>query len=107
MFSSSRPCIIDPEAVKVGLCTEDLVMLFIHDLFHGSEETTRIFDLYFHSINNKIKSAYTYTQFVEDVRLSIMEGIFFPIKLFVHEGIKDEEHIWKSINAYKDLVRFD
>ncbi|MEK4107858.1 phosphotransferase [Paenibacillus sp. FSL R10-2791] len=104
MFSSSRPCIIDLEAVKVGLCTEDLVMLFIHDLFHGSEETTRIFDLYFHSINNKIRSAYTYTQFVEDVRLSIMEGLFFPIKLFVHEGIKDEELIWKSINAYKNLV---
>ncbi|WP_313637833.1 phosphotransferase [Paenibacillus sp. FSL K6-0276] len=103
VFNSAKPCIIDLEAVKVGLCTEDLVMLFIHDLFYGSEETSRIFDLYFHSINNKIRSEYTYTQFVEDVRLSIMEGIFFPLKLFVHDGIKDEELIWKSIAAYKNF----
>ncbi len=104
LYSHAKPCIIDLEAVKVGLCTEDLVMLFIHDLYHGSGETSRIFDLYFYSINKKISTEYTYTQFTKDVRLSIMEGIFFPLKLFVHYGIKEEELIWKSINAYNDLV---
>lgn len=39
--------------------------------------------------------------FIEDIKLSIMEGIFFPIKLFVHNVIKDEELVLKSINAYK------
>ncbi|MDZ7544062.1 phosphotransferase, partial [Clostridium perfringens] len=47
LFSNAKPYIIDLEAVKLGLCTEDLVMLFVHDLFHGSEETLRIFDLYY------------------------------------------------------------
>ncbi|MDQ0193267.1 phosphotransferase [Paenibacillus wynnii] len=98
---NARPYIIDLEAVRVGLCTEDLVMLFIHDLFHGGEETLRIFQLYYTAISHKISCQYSYNQFIEDIRLSIMEGIFFPIKLFVHNGIKDEELVMKSINAYK------
>ncbi|MEF2965833.1 hypothetical protein V3851_08335 [Paenibacillus sp. M1] len=101
----AKPVIIDLEAVKVGLCTDDFVMLFVHDLFHGGEETFRIFDQYYRSLCAKIKNEYTYMQFVEDVRISIMEGIFFPIKLLVHYGIKDEELIWKSINAYNALVK--
>ncbi|MGZ9583730.1 phosphotransferase [Paenibacillus marinisediminis] len=104
LFSNARPYIIDLEAVKLGLCTEDLVMLFVHDLFHGSEETLRIFDLYYHSLRNKITGEYTYHQFMEDIEISIMEGVFFPLKLFVHHGVRDEELVWKSLNAYKYLV---
>lgn len=104
LVGNSRPYIIDLEAVRVGLCTEDLVMLFIHDLFHGGEETLRIFELYYRAICSKISSEYTYDQFGEDIRISLMEGIFFPLKLFVHNGVKDEELVLKSINAYKTLI---
>lgn len=104
LFGNSRPYIIDLEAVRVGLCTEDLVMLFIHDLFHGGDETLRIFELYYRAICSKISGEYTYDQFVEDIRISLMEGIFFPLKLFVHNGVKDEELVLKSINAYMTLI---
>jgi hypothetical protein len=101
LISNAKPYIIDLEAVRLGLCTEDLVMLFIHDLFHGAEETLRIFQLYYTAVSNKISFQYSYNQFIEDIKLSIMEGVFFPIKLFVHNSIEDEELALKSINAYK------
>ncbi|MCL6604834.1 MAG: ecdysteroid 22-kinase family protein [Paenibacillus sp.] len=104
LMSNSRPYIIDLEAVRVGLCTEDLVMLFIHDLYHGGEDTLRIFEMYYDSICSKISSEYTYDQFKEDTRLSIMEGIFFPLKLYTHYGVEDEELVWKSLNAYISLI---
>lgn len=101
---NSEPIIIDLEAVRVGLCTEDLVMLFIHDIFHGGEETLHKFQLYYRSICSKITFEYSYEQFLEDSKISIMEGIFFPLKLFLHNGIKDEELVLKSLNAYKAFV---
>ncbi|MGP0586636.1 phosphotransferase [Paenibacillus timonensis] len=104
LIGHARPYIIDLEAVRVGLCTEDLVMLFIHDLYHGGEETLHIFQMYYRSICSKIPCEYTYDQFIEDIRTSIMEGIFFPLKLFVHNGVKDEELILKSLNAYQSLI---
>lgn len=33
-----------------------------------------------------------------------MEGIFFPLKLFVHQGVKDEELLHKSLDAYQVLT---
>lgn len=104
LISHAKPCIIDLEAVRIGLCTEDLVMLFIHDLFHGWEESLSIFQMYYRSICSKIPCDYRYDQFMEDIRVSLMEGIFFPLKLFVHNGIEDEELVMKSINAYRALM---
>lgn len=104
LTNNAKPYIIDLEAVKVGLCTEDLVMLFIHDLYHGGEETLPILHMYYRSICSKISCEYTYDQFIEDIRISIMEGIFFPLKLFVHNGVKDKELVLKSLNAYKTLI---
>lgn len=96
----SPPYIIDLEAVRCGLCTEDLVMLFIHDLFHG-EATLALFDSYYASLRPRIAATYSYHQFSEDCRTAIREGIFFPMKLFTHHGVEDEELVWKSIHAYK------
>lgn len=101
---NDKPYIIDLEAVRVGLCTEDLVMLFIHDLFHGGEETLHIFQMYYRAICMKISCEYTYDQFLEDIKISVMEGVFFPLKLFVHNGVKDEELVLKSLQAYKFLI---
>ncbi|MFD1177996.1 aminoglycoside phosphotransferase family protein [Paenibacillus puldeungensis] len=103
--SLSKPRLIDFEAVRIGLCTEDLVTLFIHDFFHGGTETLSLFEQYYRSLCSKISSEYTYDQFQEDVRMSVMEGLFFPLKLFVHQGVEDEELIWKSIHAYKMIAQ--
>lgn len=104
LIGNAKPYIIDLEAVRVGICTEDLVMLFIHDLFHGGEETLHIFQMYYRAICTKISSEYTYNQFLEDMKISLMEGVFFPLKLFVHNDVKDEELILKSLQAYKFLI---
>lgn len=100
----SRLYLIDLEAVRAGLCTEDLVMLFIHDLFHGGEETKRIFELYYQLLCDKGTVSYPWDQFIDDIKFSIREGIFFPLKLFAHEDVKEEELVWKSLTAYKSLI---
>lgn len=105
LHSLSKPRLIDFEAVRIGLCTEDLVTLFVHDFFHGGPETLRLFEQYYRSLCGKISSEYTYDQFREDLRVSILEGLFFPLKLFVHEGVEDEELLWKSIHAYKMIAK--
>ncbi|MFP4978039.1 phosphotransferase [Paenibacillus sp. CN-4] len=67
LHDKTGPRILDLEAVKVGLCTEDLVMLFVHDLFHGGEETQCIFDTYYRELCRRIGSGYSYSQFTEDI----------------------------------------
>lgn len=79
-------------------------MLFVHDLFHGGEETQCIFDTYYRELCRRIGSGYSYSQFTEDIRIAVMEGLFFPLKLYVYEGVRDEELVYKSLNAYKQLL---
>lgn len=104
LSAQDKPCIIDLEAVKLGVCTEDLMMLFVHDLFHGPEATWRIFDLYYQALGKEITATYSHAQFVADVRTAIMEGVFFPIKLYTHYGVHEEELAWKSLNAYQGMI---
>lgn len=97
--------LIDLEAIRIGLCTEDLVMLFIHDLFHGKESTPEILKTYYRYLLSKDEGmTYTYNDFMEDFKVSLSEGIFFPLKLFTHNGIRDEELLHRSISAYKAFV---
>lgn len=77
---------------------------FVHDLFHGGEETQRIFDTYYRELCRRIGGGYSYFQFTEDIRIAVMEGLFFPLKLYVHEGVRDEELVYKSLTAYKQLL---
>lgn len=50
-------------------------------------------------IPRRIGSGYTFGQFEADARISLLEGIFFPLKLFVHHGVEDEELVLKSVRA--------
>ncbi|SEU19473.1 phosphotransferase [Paenibacillus sp. NFR01] len=104
LSTQGKLCLIDLEAVKLGLCTEDLMMLFVHDLFHGPEATFRIFDQYYQALNQHIREIYDDAQFAADVRTAIMEGIFFPVKLYTHYGIQEQELVSKSLDAYRGMT---
>lgn len=97
--------IIDLEAIRIGLCTEDLVMLFIHDLFHGQEITLEILKTYYGYLTRDDKGiVYSYDEFMEDFKFSLSEGIFFPLKLFTLHGIRDVEFLHRSLSAYKAFI---
>ncbi|WP_162551301.1 phosphotransferase [Paenibacillus tepidiphilus] len=98
------PVLIDLEAVRIGLCTEDLVMLFVHDFYHGGAGTLEILRQYYGLLNAQVGSSYGWELFMQDMQWSLMEGLFFPAKLLAHEGVQDEELVWKSIQALRGLL---
>ncbi|WP_222850436.1 phosphotransferase [Paenibacillus tengchongensis] len=98
------PVLIDLEAVRTGLCSEDLVMLFVHDFHHGEAQTMAILQQYYDILHAGLVQTYPWEQFMEDMRWSLMEGLFFPAKLLAHEGVQDEELAWKSIEACRALL---
>ena len=79
--------VIDMEAVRMGLCTEDLAMLLALHIGPEKERVKPLLDIYYESLN-KIVTGYSYEMFLADYRISVMEAMFFPIRLINH-GICD------------------
>lgn len=97
--------LLDYEALRVGLFSDDLVMLLIHDLYHGAPITKRLFDQYYQCVQADIKRHLTSALFERSMCHSITDGLFFPMKLFAQYGVKDQELVMKSLDAYERLVR--
>lgn len=96
--------LLDYEAFRVGFFTDDFVMLWIHDLYHGPSLTHQIFHQAYQALSPKIHQILTPALFDQCLRHSLSEGLFFPMKLFAQNGIKDKDLIMKSIDAYEHLV---
>ena len=77
---------IDMQAIRMGLCTEDLAMLAA---LHMSEnaETMPLLDHYYHRLTETVKD-YSYETFIADYKISVAENMFFPIRL-INRGITD------------------
>ena len=95
---------LDYEAIRVGLFGEDLVMLLVHDLYHGAEETRRMFGRYYQCLPDGIRQRLTPALFEHCTRHVLSEGLFFPMKLFAHYGVNDEALVRKSLDAFEQLV---
>lgn len=95
---------LDYEALRVGLFTDDFVMLFIHDLYHGAAVTQQVSNIFYHQFPDDIRNHLTPELFAYSLRSSLSEGLFFPMKLFTHSGVRDRELVMKSLDAYKHLV---
>jgi hypothetical protein len=96
--------LLDYEAFRVGLFGDDLVMLLIHDLYHGASITRQMLYEYYQCIQDDIKNYLTPVLYERSIRHSITEGLFFPMKLYAHSGVKDQELVMKSLDAYEQLV---
>lgn len=90
---------IDFEALRVGLVTEDLVMLIGLHL----EPDFIIAKMYYDEYFNKLRREnYSYDMFEKEIRFSVAEALFFPIKLF-EEGIFDFNMRDNAIQAFETL----
>ncbi|MHB1356341.1 MAG: hypothetical protein ACYCZF_10240 [Anaerolineae bacterium] len=96
--------ILDYEALRVGLFSDDLVMLWIHELYHGAPVTKQIFDHYYRCLPDDIKKYLSPELYVRSMQHSIIDGMFFPFKLFTHYGLIDQARTMNWIDAYERLV---
>jgi transcriptional regulator with XRE-family HTH domain/aminoglycoside phosphotransferase (APT) family kinase protein len=93
---------IDLEAVRMGLCTEDLAMLIALHIEPDKKIAMPLLDHYYRHLCNSIND-YDYETFLNDYKISIMENLFFPVRL-INRGILDFNMRDKSIKAFETFV---
>jgi transcriptional regulator with XRE-family HTH domain len=93
---------IDLQAIRIGLCTEDLAMLLALHIEPDKKLAQPFIDCYYNRLTKSVKN-YSYELFINDFKLSIMESMFFPIRLINH-GIYDFSMRDKAIRAYETFV---
>ena len=102
---------IDPQAVRIGLGTEDLAMLIaLHISCDSSAPDAAVFndtqpwlDYYYQRLSEKVKD-YSYETFMNDYKISVAENLFFPIRLINHRGVFDFRMRDRAIHAFKTFV---
>lgn len=93
---------IDMEAVRIGLCTEDLAMFLA---LHVEPDLKTVKPLLVHYHNSLCENAkdYSFDEFIADYKISVMENMFFPIRL-INRGIFDFNMRDRAIKAFETLV---
>nr|WP_295684303.1 helix-turn-helix transcriptional regulator [uncultured Lachnoclostridium sp.] len=90
------------QAVRMGLCTEDLAMLLALHIESDKMCAKPLLDYYYQSLCEHVKD-YPYEEFINDYKISIAENMFFTIKL-INNGIFDFNMRDKAIKAYETFV---
>lgn len=93
---------IDLEAVRVGLCTEDLAMLLALHIEPDKERAKPLLSHYYECLCRNV-TGYSYEMFMEDYKIAVAEAMFFPIRL-INRGICDFDMRDRAIRAYETFV---
>ena len=96
---------IDLQAIRIGLCTEDLAMLLALHIQPDRKLAEPLINNYYQCLTETV-SDYPYEMFINDLRLSIMENMFFPIQLFT-QGIYDFSMRDRAFKAFETFVLED
>ena len=76
---------IDFEAVRMGLCTDDLAMIVAYHIAPDKKDALPLLDHYYNCLSRKVDE-YSYDEFKKDYITSIIENMFFSIRL-INQGI--------------------
>jgi len=90
------------QAVRQGLCTEDLAMFIALHIEPDKKIAQPLLDKYYKKLSDTVKD-YPYEIFMNDYKLSIAENMFFTIRL-INRGIFDFNMRDKAIKAYETFV---
>ena len=93
---------IDFEAVRIGLCTEDLAMFLALHIESNQKNVKPLLEHYYNCLCERVKG-YTFDNFIDDYKISVMENMFFTIRL-INRGIFDFNMRDKAINAFETLI---
>lgn len=90
------------QAVRMGLCTEDLAMLLALHIESDKMYAKPLLDYYYQCLCEQVKD-YPYEEFINDYKISIAENMFFTIRL-INNGIFDFSMRDNAIKAYETFV---
>lgn len=90
------------QALRIGLCTEDLAMLIALHIEPNKKKALNMLDVYYSSLCDKIKD-YPYETFIKDYKISIMENMFFAIRL-INQGIFAFNMRDSAIRAFETFI---
>ena len=76
---------IDFEALRMGLCTDDLAMLVAYHIAPDKKDALPLLDHYYKYLSKKV-DGYSHDEFKKDYITSIIENMFFSIRL-INQGI--------------------
>jgi hypothetical protein len=92
----------DWEAVRTGLCTEDLAMLLALHIEPDSQKARPLLDLYYERLCRTV-DGYPYEAFCDDYQTAVLEAMFFPLRL-INRGITDFPMRDRAIRAFETLA---
>jgi len=90
------------QAVRMGLCTEDLAMLLALHIESDKMCAKPLLEYYYQCLCEQVKD-YPYEEFINDYKISIAENMFFTIRL-INNGIYDFNMRDNAIKAYETFV---
>ena len=90
------------QAVRMGLPTEDLAMLIALHIEPHKQKAQPLLDFYYRCLCEGVKD-YSYEAFMNDYEISVMENMFFTIRL-INRGIYDFKMRDKAIKAFETFV---
>lgn len=93
---------IDFEAIRMGLCTDDLAMFIAYHIAPDKKDALPLLDSYYSKLKLKV-NGYSYDDFINDYKISIMDNIFFSIRL-INQGIPAFDIRDASLLAYKTFI---
>lgn len=90
------------QAVRMGLPTEDLAMLIALHIEPHKQKAQPLLDFYYRCLCEGVTD-YSYEAFMNDYEISVMENMFFTIRL-INRGIFDFKMRDKAIRAFETFV---
>lgn len=90
------------QAVRMGLCTEDLAMLLALHIESDKMCAKPLLDYYYQCLCEQVKD-YSYEDYINDYKISVAENMFFTIRL-INNGIYDFNMRDKAIKAFETFV---
>jgi thiamine kinase-like enzyme len=94
--------IIDLEALRMGLCTEDLAMLMALHIEPNIKKAKPLLEHYHQCLCENVKG-YSYDVFMNDYKISVIENMFFPIRL-INQGIFAFNMRDNAIKAFETMI---
>ena len=101
LTESGAVVFVDLEAVRVGIGAEDLVMLLA--LHAAPEQASPLLERYYRRLGGEARGC-SFKTLLADYRLALAEGLFFPQKLFLSNGIDDTAMMERALEAWRNLT---
>ena len=93
---------IDLEAVRMGICTEDLAMFLALHVEPDVKSAKPLLKHYYSCLCETVKD-YSYDNFMNDYKISVMENMFYPMKL-MNRGIYDFDMRDRAIKTFETMI---